>query len=236
MLIYEFINSNYCAIELLEKYKIDYFCNGDKSLEQSLSEKAISLVKFLNELEVYEKSKKCSNPDFSNYNLIELYEHIINHHHQFIRIKVPEIKNIISSVSSKGEPPSQLISELNKEFDKLSKELISHLLKEERVVFPIIKHLVFSQKFNERPKWRGYGTIKKSIDGMFADHINSCSHLERINMIKNSLPFNYKNEDMINMLFEKLSILERDLHMHIHLENNMLFPKSIELEESLLKN
>lgn len=230
MLISELIIKNHCALELLEKYSIDYYCNGHLSMEQTLLEKNISLVKFLNELEVCEKLQMGANTDYSEFELDELYKHIKNTHHQIIRSMTVEIKNFISMLEA-----NRIILELSAEFDRLAEELNAHLSKEEGIVFPIIKHLVFSQKFNEKPKRRSYGTIKKTIERMLIDHKNSSARMETINLIKNKLISNQSKDYKPKVLFDKLSMFEKDLHFHIHLENNILFPKSIELEERLSK-
>jgi len=107
--------------------------------------------------------------------------------------------------------------------------------KEEKILFHIIKYLVDCQKFRERPKMGGFSTVKKPIASMEFEHTSAGGSMGKIRELTNNFT---PPEDACNtfrLTFKELEDFENDLHIHIHLENNILFPKAIQLEEELLK-
>ncbi|AFN74341.1 iron-sulfur cluster repair di-iron protein [Melioribacter roseus P3M-2] len=229
----EIVKANIKAAELFEKYSIDFCCGGGKSLKEALDEKKIDRNSFLEELQNLINRKTIQEENFNDFDLDTLCDFIVDKHHGYIRSSVPEIKNLMQKVVNAHGGKYEFLEIIDNLFSELSKELNSHILKEERVLFPLIRYLVNTQRLGEKPKTRGYGTVKSPVSQMIREHDNAGIMIKNIAAATNSYSLPEDACATFSLLYEKLKEFENDLHLHIHLENNILFPKAIELENSL---
>ncbi len=121
-------------------------------------------------------------------------------------------------------------------FKEVAEDMISHIQKEETILFHIIRYLVDCGKFNERPKINGFKTVKNPIESMEAEHTNAGGAMEKIRNLTNNFTPPADACNTFKLTYKELEDFEKDLHIHVHLENNILFPKAIELEQGLIKN
>jgi len=163
-----------------------------------------------------------------------LVDYIINNHHQYVRRMIPVISlhaDKVASVHGKNHPETLRIADL---FLAVREELEMHMMKEERILFPQIKQMVLTEKENSKYFDPPFGPIQNPIRMMEYEHTSAGDALNQIRELSN----NYSHpEDACNTfkaLYSELKEFEEDLHKHIHLENNILFPKSIELEAALV--
>lgn len=221
-------------LPLFEEYTIDYCCKGNRKLSDVLKEISAEeefLSKFNNVISGVESSS-INLPNEST-PPSELCDYIVSQHHSYVKDEIPVIENLYSKVisaHSKNHPNLITGSDI---FNKISKDIKSHLDKEEKSVFPVIRYLSDCEKFKEKPKSRNYKTIKNYIKILEDDHSNAGNDLEKLRKVLNDF---IHPEDACNsyrMLLSKLEHFEKDLHIHVHLENNILFPKAIKLENYL---
>ena len=163
-----------------------------------------------------------------------LVDYVMNTHHQYVRRMIPAITlhaDKVASVHGNNHPETLQIADL---FLAVREELQMHMMKEERILFPQIKQLVLTQKENGQYLPPAFGTIQNPIRMMEYEHTSAGDALFQIRELSN----NYSHpEDACNTfkaLYSELKEFEEDLHKHIHLENNILFPKAIELEAELM--
>jgi len=230
----EIVSSNFKTAEVFEKYNIDFCCNGNRKLQDVLTERNINSEEILNELiKIFDKEVP-SNENFIEWNLIDLVNHIVNVHHSFVRDSIPKIKMHLEKVNAQHGEKYSYLYEVKSLFEKISIELENHMMKEEKVLFPLIKYLIDTEKFNERPKTQGYGSIKNPIRQMELEHDNAGNIMHTIRKITNNYSLPEDACTTFSLTYDELKYFEKDLHIHIHLENNILFPKAIELENKLL--
>lgn len=117
----------------------------------------------------------------------------------------------------------------DKIIEQLTKEMNLHMQKEERVLFPLIKYLYDSEKFNERPKSRNYGTIRYPIRQMLSEHEVAIKLVRKIKSLLLEMNTR-KTSDTFKLFCNLINEFELDLYTHIHLENNLLFPEAVNLE------
>jgi regulator of cell morphogenesis and NO signaling len=203
-------------------------------LKDVCTEKNVDWQKVVNELSNLSNNVNGKeNPD--DWQLDFLVDYIVNNHHQYVRRMIPVISlhaDKVASVHGKNHPETLKIADL---FLAVREELEIHMMKEERILFPQIKQMILTQKEKGQYFAPPFGSIQNPIRMMEYEHTSAGDALSQIRELSN----NYTHpEDACNTfkaLFSELKEFEEDLHKHIHLENNILFPKSIELEIQLMQ-
>lgn len=228
----EIVSENIHSAIVFEEYGLDFCCNGKRSLREACSEKNIDVdkvVKGLNESGTNINSEKYKEwaPDF-------LVDYIINNHHQYVRRMIPVISlhaDKVASVHGKNHPETIRIADL---FLAVREELQNHMMKEERMLFPYIKLLYSAMKNNQQVTQPPFGTIKNPIKMMEAEHESAGNAMNKIKELSNNFSAPADACNTYRALYSELKEFEEDLHKHIHLENNILFPDAIELEEEFI--
>jgi regulator of cell morphogenesis and NO signaling len=226
--IEKIINTNINSAVVFYSHGIKFYNLPNEKLLGVLKEKNISLDEFLTELTPFLKESD-EEQNLIKKDLVWLIDYIEKTHHTFVRKSIQEIIASRKSLELKNNN-----GQLDLLLESLIKDMTSHLEKEEKILFPLIKYLVDCEKFLERPKTRNYGTVRNPIKQMLSDHETA---IDLINKFR--LAFNVSNETKTAKDSEKkfvslISDFELDLYKHIHLENNVLFPKTLELENKLL--
>lgn len=230
------VTENFHAAELFEKLGIDFCCNGNRPLQEALEEKQISNNKFFEELNKVNQSISSENQRYAEWDLNFLAQYIVNNHHTYVKNAIPEITAHLQKVYNAHGKKYPYIAEVQSTFALVAEEMTNHMMKEERILFPIVKYLTESQKFNEKPKTGGFGTIKNPIRQMEAEHVSAGGAMEKIRTLTNNYFLPEDACTTFQVTYKELDEFEKDLHKHVHLENNILFPRAIELEELLMKN
>ena len=229
----EIVTDNIRAAIVFEEYGLDFCCKGKRSLKDACAEKKVDVQKIVNELiNLSGDGNETQNVD--DWQLDFLVDYIMNNHHQYVRRMIPVITlhaDKVASVHGKNHLETIKIADL---FLAVREELEMHMMKEERILFPQIKQMILNQKENSQFFPPAFGTIQNPIRMMEYEHTNAGDALYQIRELSN----NYSHpEDACNTfkaLYSELKEFEEDLHKHIHLENNILFPKSIDLESQLV--
>lgn len=232
----EIVINDFRTAELFEKYGIDFCCNGNRLLHEALEEKQISGDKFLEELKKINTSITSENSRYNEWDLNLLTKHIVDGHHSYVRKAIPEITAHLQKVQTAHGSKYSYIADVQNVFNQVASEMTRHMMKEERILFPLIKYLTEIQKFNEKPKTGGFGTIKNPIRQMEAEHVSAGNSMETIRNLTSNYTLPKDASTTFQVAYKELDEFEKDLHKHVHLENNILFPRSIELEELLMKN
>ena len=232
----QIVTKNFKTAAIFEKYNLDFCCRGNKSINEACTEKGVDSTRLLQEVQQLLESKSSSTLNSNDWELDFLIDYIMNTHHNYVRSIIPILSAHVNKVSKvHGENHPELI-EIAKIFSVVSKELKHHLMKEEEILFPYIKKLVIIKNNNHLFEAPYFGTIKNPINMMEAEHVNAGDGMYNIRKLSK----NYEvPEDACNtyrVCLNELREFEEDLHQHVHLENNILFPKAIAMEEILSKN
>lgn len=231
----EIVTDNIRSAIIFEEAGLDFCCKGKRSLKDACAEKNVDVQKIVTELaNISGNGNEAQN--VNDWSLDFLVDYIMNNHHQYVRRMIPVISlhsDKVASVHSSNHPETIRIADL---FHEVREELESHMMKEERILFPQIKQMVLTKNENSEFFPPPFGTIQNPIRMMEHEHTSAGDALYHIR----ELSKNYSHpEDACNTfkaLYSELKEFEEDLHKHIHLENNILFPKSIELENQLSQN
>lgn len=213
---------------LLERYNLDYCCRGKQTLAEAFAgnqEKLNSITHEINLL--FDASPGNTNIDFNKLSLTDLIIYILNTHHRYVIDNFLLIESHLSKAAGKhGERHSSLIKVLQL-FRELGQELMEHMKKEEEILFPMITELESS--YINKNKSASVRINLAPIQVMEAEHEHAGRMLDEIR----KLTWNYSPPfdacTTFRLSFDELKRFEEDLHMHVHLENNILFPKAIEM-------
>lgn len=231
----EIVTDNIRSAIIFEEAGLDFCCKGKRSLKYACAEKNIDVQKIVNEL-VNLSSTGNGTQNVNDWQLDFLVDYIMNNHHQYVRRMIPVISlhtDKVASVHGQNHPETLRIADL---FLAVREELEMHMMKEERMLFPQIKQIVLNQKENSQYFPPAFGTIQNPIRMMEYEHTNAGEALYQIRELSNNYSHPKDACNTFKALYSELKEFEEDLHKHIHLENNILFPKSIELEAELMSN
>lgn len=222
------------ATRVFENFGIDYCCGGKKPLDEACRAANLSVTDVIHALETAASPADRSACDLPSGSLTELIDHIVKTHHKFTREELARLQKLLEKVCSvHGKNHPELLA-IQSTFHHLAQELTLHLMKEENVLFPYIIRMEEAVLQNDPVLPPPFGTVQNPVRMMTQEHDGAGDALRQIRSA--SANFTAPPEACISYrtLYLALPAFEADLHQHIHLENNILFPRSIAMEESKL--
>jgi len=218
------------ATREFEKLGIDYCCGGSRTLAQACIDADLSVDGVLARLEQSALAKPAVDQDWQAAPLSDLIAHIASTHHAFVRSESPRIEELaakVAKVHGKNHPELQ---EVRVEFFALAEELRVHLMKEEQILFPYVLRMEESFLAGEPAPPAMFGTVANPIRMMMQEHDGAGEALRKLRAITSDYKVPEDACISYRTLFLALQEFEADLHQHIHLENNILFPRSTAME------
>lgn len=225
---------NPAAIRVFEKFGIDYCCGGRKPLAQACEERSLEMSAVLAALHAANAPAAPGETDWSSAPLGSLCEHIVKTHHEYVRGEIPRLQFFAGKIAARhGDTHAELLR-IKDLTDAICEEMTQHMGKEEVVLFPYITKLERNIATCGPPSLGCFGTVKNPIRMMMAEHDAAGAIMAQIR----ELSADYTVPDgacpTYRGFYQALQEFERDLHRHVHLENNILFPRAIEFEEGFL--
>ncbi len=217
--------------EVFKKYGIDFCCGGKKSLKQVCEESGLDAATI--EAELDQVQTKPQGENFDRWEPDFLADYIYNKHHRFYYDEAPVISDLLAKVVGRHGNQHQELELLQALYKKLTAELDTHFMKEEKVLFPFIKALVNAKKTGSTAELYNGFSITQPVQMMESDHEAAGEILVEMRKLANDYTTPADACNSYQFLYQKLKALEEDLHQHIHLENNILFPKALKLEKEL---
>ncbi|MBF9254128.1 iron-sulfur cluster repair di-iron protein [Pontibacter sp. 172403-2] len=231
----DLVAKDFRKAQVFKKYGIDFCCGGKKSIKQVCEEKGLDPNKVEQELNALPDANTTNETDYASWELSFLADYIVNVHHKYVREAIPalyEYTSKIARVHGKNHPE---LFDIARHFANVASELESHMPKEERVLFPFIKQLDEAKKSNIKLDKPAFGSIQHPINMMEMEHEVAGNDMEAIRELSGNYTLPADACATYTVAFKKLQEFEDDLHRHIHLENNILFPKAVELEKEIVK-
>lgn len=229
-IIGELVAQNYKTASVFKKFKIDFCCNGNRTISEACERKNLDAAVLINELNKMIISQE-QNIDFNSWELDLLADYIEKTHHRYVIAKIEEIKPYLNKVVKVHGNHNPELKEIEILFNQSAHELTQHLQKEEMVLFPFIRNMVNS-KIEQKPLLiPHFGTVENPISMMKNEHQNEGERFEKIAGLSNNYTPPSHACNTYRVTFALLKEFEDNLHQHIHLENNILFPKAIHLEK-----
>ena len=222
------------ATRVFEMLGIDYCCGGNQTLEQACQGRNLSVDEVRNSLQAAEHSALASQEDrnWQTEPLGDLISHITSTHHKCTRDQIARLGPLFAKVCSVHGANHPELLQLRDTFTGLSQELATHLMKEEMVLFPYIIRMeeAVIEKAPILPP--PFGTVQNPVSMMEHEHDSAGNALRSLREISRGYTAPPDACVTYQTLYKALAELEADLHRHIHLENNILFPRAIEMEEA----
>jgi regulator of cell morphogenesis and NO signaling len=230
----EIAAENPSATRIFEKYHVDFCCGGQKKLGDACRELGISTEQVLAELDRAGTTQGRPERDWTKASLTALIEHIVATHHEYLKAELPRLDQMLSKVlQAHGERHGESLNALAATLSALADELEAHLRKEEMVLFPYITRLESYRNAGIEPPPPPFGSVNNPIHMMLAEHDSAGRALQEMRRVTSGYTVPPDGCATYSTLFQGLQELETDLHTHIHLENNIVFPKAVRLENSL---
>lgn len=228
----EIVAEDFRTASVFKKHGIDFCCKGDRTVEDACAQKNLDAEAVYNDLENLPNGQN-GNTDYTSWPLDLLAEYIEKIHHRYVEEKTPILLAFLDKLCKvHGEHHPELF-EIKELFEASAKDLGAHLKKEELVLFPFIKNLVKAKNNGETAPEAHFGTVENPIAMMTHEHSVEGERLRKIGEITGEYTPPQDACQTYRVTFAMLEEFENDLHKHIHLENNILFPKSIQLEKEL---
>jgi len=229
----EYVAQDFRTAALFSKYKIDFCCKGNRPLEDVCQSKELDINVIENELSAILENKDNNSIDFKSWPTDLLIDYIEKTHHRYVEEKSTTLQLYLDKLCKvHGERHPELF-EIALHFKTCVGELAQHMKKEELILFPFIKKLYYALKDNTAIEQPLFGTVNNPIAMMQEEHENEGNRFVKIASLTNDYNPPADGCQTYKVTFAMLKDFEQDLHKHIHLENNILFPKAQALEAQL---
>lgn len=229
----EIVTENIKTADIFKKNGIDFCCGGNVKVQEICKKKGVDFNVVKEEIEKIGMDKSTSH-DFNSWDLDFLADYIVNTHHKYVAGANQIIIEYSDKVASVHGHHYTEVVKINELFHALVVELNAHMLKEEQILFPYIKEMAVAEKNNVSLDLPGFGTVKNPINMMEEEHDGAGEIIMEIAKLTNGFTPPEEACNTFRALYASLEEFQNDLFQHIHLENNILFPKAIALEAKLM--
>jgi len=217
----EIVANDFRSASVFKEAGIDFCCGGKKNIEESCSESGIDSRELISKLEMLAASSPTPSQRFNDWDSGFLSDYIVNTHHKYVLKTLPDLVHYTQKISSVHGDRHAELNEVADLFAQINKELLQHLKNEEEVLFPAIKEVLKSGSQSAMM------TIKSEISRLSEEHEFAGGAMDKIKVITNNYLLPADSCNTYNVTFKLLEEFEDDLHIHVHLENNILFPKAL---------
>ncbi|MBO3098820.1 iron-sulfur cluster repair di-iron protein [Gelidibacter pelagius] len=229
----QFVADDFRTAAVFSNYGIDFCCKGDRTVEEVCKKNNIEVEELLGKLLEIQISNNQQSIDYKSWPLDLLAEYIEKKHHRYVEEKTPILRQFLDKLCKvHGQRHPELL-EITTLFIGCAKEMASHMKKEELILFPFIKRMVKAQMEGTKIESPQFTTVENPIALMKHDHELEGDRFRKIVELTNNYTPPADACNTYKVTFAMLDEFEKDLHLHIHLENNILFPKAIALEQTL---
>ena len=222
----DLVVSNYKYADVFMKYGIDFCCGGGVSLRNSCDKNQVSLDEVVGELNRIESQPLVQNE--SKMSLDQLIDHIESKHHAYVRESLPILMSYSDKVAKVHGARHNELLEIRDLLNDLENDLMPHLNKEEVILFPYIRQMLGDTSLLTLP----INSVRSPIEVMLREHDTAGDIIKHIKVLTNNYQLPEDACTTFRAFYRLLEEFEKDLYRHIHLENNVLFPRAIELENS----
>ena len=230
----EIARFNYKTVEVFEKLRIDFCCGGDISLEEACKRQKVNAPEVLESIKNLMGATHTDNDRIHALPLDQLIDHIIEVHHSYVVESIPVLQRYLNKIANVHGANHPELAEVEDSFNKAAENLLSHMQKEEKILFPAIKEMLIAKAGGSVYEGSHCGTVQSPISVMKQEHETEGDRFERLSTITDNYKLPSDACNTYSYSYQKLQEFEQDLHRHIHLENNILFPEAIKLEKALI--
>jgi len=227
------VAADYRTAAIFSRYGIDFCCNGNRSIEDACLKEGVNAEEVQAELEKVSETipDRDTANDYNSWPLDLLADYVERKHHRYVKEQLPVITGYIDKICTVhgGKHPELL--QIQSLFALSAQELSGHIQKEEKILFPYIRQLALAAEGKGEQPAAFFGSVKNPIWMMTHEHDAEGQRFRSIRELSNGFATPADGCNTYRTTYSLLEAFEKDLHLHIHLENNILFPKAIELEQ-----
>jgi regulator of cell morphogenesis and NO signaling len=236
LIVSDIVSNDYRTADVFRKYGIDFCCGGKWPLKMVCETKNLDIAIVKKELEEAVRTIHLSNKlKFDEWDIDFLTDYIVNVHHQYLRKALPEAKDYLVSFTEGHRQKFPYLPDLLKIFVELSTEMFPHLQEEEGIIFPYIRQISHAYHSKESYAALLVRTLRKPVENvMHHEHESVSKSLCQMRQLTDHYTLPERACVSHKVTFSKLLEIDNDLVQHLHLENDILFPRAIELEKELL--
>jgi regulator of cell morphogenesis and NO signaling len=229
----ELVAQDYRTASVFKKYGIDFCCQGNRTIEDACEKKNIDAKLVLGDLEEVSKEQGNNAANFKSWPLDLLADYIEKKHHRYVETKILEIKPYLEKICRVHGQRHPELFEIQEQFNASAGELAAHMKKEEFILFPFVRKMAKAKQEGLRVDAPRFGTVQNPVQMMMEEHSTEGERFGKIEELSKHYTPPADACNTYKVTFALLKEFEEDLHLHIHLENNILFPKAISLEKEL---
>ena len=224
----EIVSTDFRTAAIFEQFGIDFCCGGRRSIGEACQSAAVDPATVSRALEALPPAGESSDDDFMHVPLPQLIDHIVETHHQYLRLAIPMVARYLAKLADVHGARHPELARVRDSFDRLGGDLMQHMVKEEHVLFPYVRDIATRGVDASWPS--PFGTVENPIRMMEREHRDAGDELRQIRDLTGGFTPPDDGCATYRVCFEELAHFEHDLHRHVHLENNVLFPRAIEIE------
>ncbi len=214
---------------VLDQFGLDYCCGGQRSLADACTVAGVSVADVAAALDLPDREPA---PAWQSFEVADLARHVVDRHHAYLWEEMPRVRELVEKVATVHGERHQELAQVRGSYLAIVADLGPHLTKEERVLFPAIGEIADATRSGTRPSFP-FGTLAKPIERMLREHDIVGDLFARIREITNDYAMPEDGCGSYQAMLSGLEEMEQDTHEHIHKENNVLFPRVLELESRL---
>jgi len=230
----QIVTANHQTASVFEKYHLDFCCKGKRPLAEALQEKQLSTEQVVKELnEIIGKATTQDAELLNHVTLAQLCDYIVATHHAYVQQNMPQIYAYLEKVATKHGGRHPELVEIFELFAQVKEEMTGHMQKEEHILFPRIKQVEKLYKESASFQVPAGGYIEIPVSVMEREHDDAGYMIEEIRIKTNNYTPPEDACTTYRVAFASLQAFEADLHQHVHMENNILFPRAIDLIQKI---
>lgn len=226
----QLVAADYRAAEVFSKYGIDFCCKGNQPIGEVCEKKKLNSTELIAALKEATVSSAPGSIDYKSWPADLLADYIEKKHHRYVIEKTPVLQKYLHKVSSVHGGMHPELIEIAESFNESAELLAAHMKKEELILFPFIRKMAVTGSVPELPR---FGTVENPIQMMKEEHNVEGERFSRIAELSNNYTPPADACNTYRVTYSLLKEFEEDLHLHIHLENNILFPRALQMEKDL---
>ncbi|MDO5972517.1 iron-sulfur cluster repair di-iron protein [Flavivirga aquimarina] len=227
----QFVAEDFRTAAVFSNYGIDFCCRGDRTVEEVCNKNGINTSELLDKLQSAVSATTGESIDYKSWPPDLLVDYIEKKHHRYVEEKIPVLLQFLNKLCKvHGERHPELLK-INEHFKASAGELAAHMKKEELILFPFIKKMINATIAKSAVEAPHFGTVENPIAMMKDEHDNEGVRFREIAKLTNNYTPPADACNTYRVTYAMLEEFEKDLHLHIHLENNILFPEAIKLEQ-----
>lgn len=230
----QLVAEDYRSAAVFKKHKIDFCCNGGRTIAEACAKRNIDTRPVIDELVQTLNQSTAEKIDFKAWPTDLLIDYILKKHHRYVEERIPVIQEFLNKVVAVHGHHYTELKEIKAEFDEAAKALSAHMKKEEIILFPYIQKLLNINSENNSLSPAPFGSVENPINMMHHEHDTEGERFRKIEKLSDDYTPPAEACNTYRVAYAMLREFQDDLHQHIHLENNILFPRTVALEKNCI--